>query len=279
MDTFSYKTEEIYGHTWCINEFNLVNLFVLEGEERSIVIDTGSGIGDIRSIVESLTDKPYSVLLTHGHFDHIGGVPLFSGHKVYMNSHDRALVRSTPCSHSMKQLFISTRTPMRFPGPGHVEALLRMAEEQDTEVLELDWTEEISDGDVFDLGGRRLSAIHTPGHSDGSVCFLDEDNRVLFSGDTVNNSIILMRQPDNDPVLIRRYNRTLARLWAMSDRFDTLAIGHGDPLISKDIIKDYLDLTSGLLDGSIKGSYQEQGFRAGDVARLGKAELWYQCDR
>ena len=41
---------------------------------------------------------------------------------------------------------------------------------------------------------------------------------------------------------------------------------------------DYLDLTTGLLDGSIVGAYEETGFRKGDVARLGLAELWYQCD-
>ena len=37
-------------------------------------------------------------------------------------------------------------------------------------------------------------------------------------------------------------------------------------------------LTGGLLDGSIVGKYEEIGFRKGDVARLGQAELWYQCD-
>ena len=45
-----------------------------------------------------------------------------------------------------------------------------------------------------------------------------------------------------------------------------------------DIVKDYLDLTEGLLDGSITGEYKETGFRKGDVAAKGAAELWYQCD-
>ena len=48
--------------------------------------------------------------------------------------------------------------------------------------------------------------------------------------------------------------------------------------ISKQIVKDYLDLTARLLDGTITGAYEETGFRKGDVARLGMAELWYQCD-
>ena len=49
-------------------------------------------------------------------------------------------------------------------------------------------------------------------------------------------------------------------------------------MIDKSIVRDYLELTGGILNGSITGKYEEVGFRKGDVARLGQAELWYQCD-
>ena len=64
----------------------------------------------------------------------------------------------------------------------------------------------------------------------------------------------------------------------MEGSFDRLGVGHDEFTISKQIVKDYYDLTTGLLDGSIVGAYEETGFRKGDVARLGMAELWYQCD-
>ena len=114
--------------------------------------------------------------------------------------------------------------------------------------------------------------------SEGSVCYLDSQSRVLFSGDTVNHSIILMRQPDNDKRLIRIYHESLKKIWEQQEKFDRLAIGHDGILLDKAIVKDYLELTGGLLDGSIVGKYEEIGFRKGDVARLGQAELWYQCD-
>ena len=55
-------------------------------------------------------------------------------------------------------------------------------------------------------------------------------------------------------------------------------MGHDDITIEKQMVKDYLELTEGLLDGTVTGNYEEVGFRKGDVARLRTAELWYQCD-
>ena len=65
----------------------------------------------------------------------------------------------------------------------------------------------------------------------------------------------------------------------MEKAFDRLAIGHDGILISKSIVHDYLVLTEKILSGEIKGSYKESGFRKGDVASLGDAELWFRCDQ
>ena len=56
--------------------------YLAEGEEKAVLIDTGCGLGDLRSYVKSLTDKPITVLLTHGHLDHAPGAVQFE--KVYM---------------------------------------------------------------------------------------------------------------------------------------------------------------------------------------------------
>ena len=71
---------------WEINEFDGASLFLVEGDTRSLLIDTGIGIGDLKSFVESITSKPYDVFLTHNHRDHVGNAPLFS--QVYMHPAD-----------------------------------------------------------------------------------------------------------------------------------------------------------------------------------------------
>ena len=65
---------EIAPGTWCINEFSLVNAFAAEGSDMVAVIDTGSGFGNIRSVIEETVHKPIAVLLTHKHPDHAGGI-------------------------------------------------------------------------------------------------------------------------------------------------------------------------------------------------------------
>ncbi len=285
MARLKHEVTQIAPGTWCLSEFRLVNAFLVEGRERTALIDTGCGIGNLRDTVRELTDKPLVILITHGHFDHDGGVKQFPGVKVYLNPKDGGLMRQmldgmekTMGSADMnyiRRYYITTRAPIRYP-EASVEELLALLPPQEEDPT-YHW-EPITDGMEIDLGGRVLNAIHTPGHSDGEMCFLDETSRTLFSGDTANVGIILMRQPNNGTKLIEICNQTMAKLWTLEASYDKLGVGHDAVTIPKQIVKDYLDLTCGLLDGSIVGAYEETGFRKGDVARLGMAELWYQCD-
>lgn len=272
------STRELAPHTWCIDEFGLVNAFVVECADRSAVIDTGCGYGDIRKVVQDLTDKPLEVLLTHGHPDHYGGIYHFKDCRIFMNDGDRPLLNMKMLGWGLgrdfMKMYVETRGPVRCPGKEKEVLATIPAKEPDCSFE----YQNVDDGDTIDLGDRVLECIHTPGHSDGSICYLDRSSRILFSGDTVNNSIILMRQPGDDPCLIEKYQRTLEKLWARHEDFDLLAIGHDGDVIDNGIIHDYLTITRGVLDGSIRGAYEEVGFRKGDVARYGKAELWFHCD-
>ena len=59
--------------TWQIDSYHAVSMFLIEGDESAMLIDTGAGIGDLKAQVEQLTDKPVIVVNTHGHLDHTGG--------------------------------------------------------------------------------------------------------------------------------------------------------------------------------------------------------------
>lgn len=86
MEKLSYEVRKIAEGVWAINEFDMDYAYVVEGERRSLLIDAGTGTGDLRGLVESLTGLPYDVVCTHGHVDHCGGIGQFS--KVYMHPAD-----------------------------------------------------------------------------------------------------------------------------------------------------------------------------------------------
>ena len=68
---------EFAPNTYEIDEFDCVSVFLFVGTERALLLDTGTGVGDIRGLVEDLTDKPVTELNSHGHPDHAMGAPEF----------------------------------------------------------------------------------------------------------------------------------------------------------------------------------------------------------
>lgn len=80
---------EIAPRTWLISEYKLDNMYLLEGDTGALLIDCGAGIGNAAETVRGLTDKPVTVAITHGHFDHDGAAALFG--EIHIHPLDIAL--------------------------------------------------------------------------------------------------------------------------------------------------------------------------------------------
>ncbi len=131
--------------TWAVVDGG-VYFFVLEGDDRAAVIDTGMTTENAREIVESITDKPLVLLNTHCDRDHIAGNDGFP--EVWMHASELAYYCQKPHEQGLHALF---------------------------------------EGDEIDLGGRTLRVVALPGHTAGSCCYLDVENRVLISGDSIQS--------------------------------------------------------------------------------------------
>lgn len=113
----------------------------------------------------------------------------------------------------------------------------------------------VEDGDVLDLGRRALRIIHLPGHTPGSIAVLDTQNRVLISGDPIQqNGSIFMFGSHRD---IEAYIRSLKRLETLGDQFDEIWPSHADIPISPDVIRQLYEGAQNVLAGKIQGTPTE----------------------
>ena len=145
----------IDDRTWEGNGHLVYNesVYVLEGDDKALVIDAGTYMPHLDKAVAALTSKPAMLVLTHGHGDHVGGAVCFP--EVWIHPADTALI-----------------APGRNAYPGEIHFL--------------------EDGQVLDLGGRQVEVLHTPGHTSGSVTLFDKAHHYGFSGDAFGSTNLLL---------------------------------------------------------------------------------------
>ena len=133
-------------------------------------------------------------------------------------------------------------------------------------------------GTVFELGGRTIVVIHTHGHSLGSVCLLDRENRLLFTGDMCNDSLLLNCGDSSSTVKV--YNESMRRLWAQEKEFDFICLGH-DALdkADKTMITDYIEATDLLLSGQAHGEKGRNALHGGTGYKYKRVLIWYEPER
>ena len=142
--------------------------YLVIGQEKALLIDTGFGLGSLKKVVDGLTDKPLILVNTHGHPDHGGGNAEFGSPFLRPEDHP---AYEQKCAYETRR-----EEAGHWPIPDAAEKL------QPTPPAPIALEEDA----VFDLGGRKLRVIHTPGHTKGSVCIYDEKTGALFTGDNTN---------------------------------------------------------------------------------------------
>ena len=160
-----FTVEEVDANTFVISEYHHweeTHCYLLIGEERALLIDTGLGIGNIYEQVIKFTDKPIIVIATHIHSDHIGGHQYFS--EFYVHEAELDWITGNfplPLEMVKKTILEANWLPADFD-INHYEIFSG----QPTRILQ--------DNDKIDLGGRVVQVLHTPGHSPGHICFFEE---------------------------------------------------------------------------------------------------------
>ena len=108
----------------------------------------------------------------------------------------------------------------------------------------------LREGDLIDLGDRPLRIIDIPGHTPGSIAILDEKNRVLVSGDSVEDGNIFMFGPGRD---LDAYINSMQHLLSYTDRFDDVYGMHGSFPVTSDLVAKLIEGAKLIKDGKADG--------------------------
>ncbi len=201
-----FTIDGIDGRTHIISEYRHweeTHCYLLEGEERALLIDTGLGIRDISAEVKKLTARPVTAVATHIHWDHIGG------HKYYPDFY----------AHGAELGWLSGEFPLSLDTIKEmVVDRCDLPEGYDVGTYEFFQgvpTRVLRDGDSIELGGRSVTVLHTPGHSPGHMCFWEAETGFLFTGDLVYKDTLFAYYPSTDP---QAYLKSLEKVAALPVR-------------------------------------------------------------
>ncbi len=198
-----FTIDKIGADTYCISEYRHweeTHCYLLNGSERSLLIDTGLGICNIYDEVVKLTDRPVTAAATHIHWDHIGGhwyFPDFYAHAYELDW----LNGGFPQPIETIKTYVTDGCDL--PEGFDINAY-RFFQGTPTKVLH--------GGETIDIGGRRIEVLHTPGHSPGHMCFWEPERGYLFTGDLVYKDTLFAYYPSTDPEAYLRSLETVAAL-------------------------------------------------------------------
>lgn len=177
------------------------NIYLIEKDTNCIVVDPGSKKDNLLDYLNSHNLNVVAILLTHGHFDHIGGVDKLVEKyhcPVYIGFNDEFFLQDPHlnCSRyaSNQEMVLNTRPTT------------------------------VSEGEILNILGENIQVIETPFHTDGSVCYYLKDSNVIFTGDTLfKNTVGRDDLPTSNP---RKRKSSLNKLISLPEE-TKIYPGHG----------------------------------------------------
>jgi glyoxylase-like metal-dependent hydrolase (beta-lactamase superfamily II) len=233
-------------------QFEEVISFLITGEDKALLFDTGLGIGNMRRVVDQLTDLDVIVLNSHTHYDHIGSNYLFD--VIYGTDTEftrRRALGSPPdaVADFLQEGWVWKDLPQDFSADSY--------RSQPFTISKI-----VGEGDSIDIGGRVLEVIFTPGHAPDSICLIDRDNRLLFTGDSFYLAPLYTHIPDSS---FADYAVTAARLAGLVDDIDSAITSHNVPVVDSSYMtalgQAFADIQSGAAsDFTLSDGHREYHF-------------------
>ena len=222
-----FKAEKIDETTTLIIEPHIhaleqANMFLVEGRDRDMILDTGMGVIPFRPYLDSLRSDPAKEIIcvsSHTHIDHIGAVHEFDIRLVHPAEADEMAHPSgltTLLRRDMPEMLLQSFLDAGYPPIGEtlIEAL--PYEGYDPESYRLQGapaTALLSHGDSVDLGDCVYQVLHLPGHSPGGIGLFDDATGTLFAADAIYDGPLIYEGPG---MSVKAYRKTFDLLKSLS---------------------------------------------------------------
>lgn len=228
------SVSSIKENTWVLETWDKTTMYLLEGDSRALLIDTGTSCEYLDSIIKLITHKPFDVVITHAHPDHAGCIKYFD--TIFMHPADSIV--------DLKEL-------------KEYEGIIRFVEE----------------GYKFQLGGRTIEVLHTPGHTPGSISLLDIANGDAYTGDAFGSGQVWLQCQPTLPISVFLKSCNDFEITMTEKGISNIWCGHY-PYLKRALDKDYLlnvvNLALQLSNGDQSGSmpFSNEPYPASKSSRI-----------
>ena len=231
--------------------------YLILGDKRALMFDTGMGIGDLRSLAAHLTKVPIIVLNSHTHDDHVGNNWQFDN------------VWGIDTDFTRRNARGSREDAQAEIAPGEVCGALPAAFDRNAYATK-PWkiAKYVHDGERIDLGGRTLEVLATPGHTPDSISLFDRANGLLFTGDTYYPGTIWLYRPETN---LKAYEQSVHRLVALAPLVKMVLGAHNVPAAPASVLTELATGCEKVRAGRVQPAPAGEGkviYRVGGISFL-----------
>lgn len=225
-----------------------VYMYLLVGEEKALLIDTGYGFTDIPAAIKQITSLPLIVVNTHGHLDHTHGNHFYES--VYLSDKDKEVFTKHNSQSGIRQVakdlgvpyFLTKIPPLKIIVKSYPSKHIPLPNEM-----------------CFELGNRRVCILETPGHTQGSISLLDEKNKWLFTGDITCKDGVLLHLPESTSV--KEFRESIRKIKKLTDSGEvtTLFPAHQQTPVTSDLLDCFEKAATNIIEGNISKQDRKNG--------------------
>ncbi|MBR1496746.1 MAG: MBL fold metallo-hydrolase [Oscillospiraceae bacterium] len=238
--------KKVYDWLYILDNVNITYMYLIIGEEKALLFDTGYGFTDFRPLIAEVTDKPLTVVCSHGHDDHVLGCRFYE--EAWLSPRDFELceANNNPVQKGKQILAVAQSTP-------GFEKLVDEDEYCNTDLAACTFRP-LEDGQVFDLGGITLKVYAVPGHTSGSVALYSPEKKAVFSGDfLMRNHHVIYSQSLKISAEPQEFIHGLTRLSELD--VESVWPAHGDVPIDAGVIAETREM---LIDWANNADYEKE---------------------